>query len=108
MGRWSSAICRQSALITGREADRSVVSAAPLAKKVRNEFETAVRLDPNDAEARSDLAEFYIQAPAFMGGGKNKAEREAEALARQDAAARELVTGHIQRRTSEGRPSDRR
>ena len=64
----------------------SFVTAANLTKKIRREFERAVELDASNVYARSDLAEFYIEAPAFMGGGKSKARREAEAIAQQDAA----------------------
>jgi len=55
--------------IYGEKADRAnFFSAAGLAKKVRNEFETAVRLNPNSADARTDLAEFYLEAPGIVGG----------------------------------------
>jgi tetratricopeptide (TPR) repeat protein len=64
----------------------SFVTAAGLTKKIRLEFERAVELDASNVNARSDLAEFYIEAPAFMGGGKSKARREAEAITQQDAA----------------------
>src|SRR5580704_15620271 len=44
--------------VYGEKADHSsFLSAAGLAKKVRSEFETAVRLSPESAEARTDLAE---------------------------------------------------
>ncbi|MBV8051161.1 MAG: hypothetical protein JOZ80_08230, partial [Acidobacteriaceae bacterium] len=42
------------------------LSAMGLAKKTRSEFETAVRLDPNNVEARADLAEFYVEAPGIV------------------------------------------
>jgi tetratricopeptide (TPR) repeat protein len=75
----------------------SFVTAAGLTKKIRQEFERAVELDASNVYARSDLAEFYIEAPAFMGGGKSKARHEAEAIAQQDAA-----TGHwVQARIAE-------
>jgi tetratricopeptide (TPR) repeat protein len=56
------------------------ISAAGLAKKVRISFERSVELDPKNWEARSDLAEFYIEAPAVVGGGKDKARQQADAL----------------------------
>jgi tetratricopeptide (TPR) repeat protein len=69
------------------KADHSnFVTAAQLTKKIRREFERAVELDASNMYARSDLAEFYIEAPEFMGGGKSKAKREAEAVAQQDMA----------------------
>ena len=67
--------------IYGEKADRAgFLSAAGLAKKVRNSFERAVELDPRSWEARTDLAEFYLQAPAIVGGGQDKARAQADAL----------------------------
>jgi Tfp pilus assembly protein PilF len=39
-----------------------------------------VELDPHSWEARSDLAEFYMDAPGLVGGGKDKARQQADAL----------------------------
>jgi tetratricopeptide (TPR) repeat protein len=62
----------------GEKADHTnFVSAASLAGKVRTEFERAVQLNPKNIEARLDLAEFYIEAPSFMGGGEEKARGQA-------------------------------
>ncbi len=69
--------------------------AASLAGKVRNEFETAVRLDPNNVDARSDLGEFYLEAPGIVGGGRDKAEAQAQALAALDAAKAHYLFGRI-------------
>jgi len=68
--------------IYGEKADRAgfSLSAAGLAKKVRMSFERAVELDPKSWQARSDLAEFYTEAPGIVGGGKDKAREQAEAL----------------------------
>lgn len=69
------------ARIYGEKADRAgFLSAAGLAKKVRSSFERAVELEPNSWEARTDLAEFYIEAPGIVGGGKDKALAEADRL----------------------------
>lgn len=51
----------------------SPFTALGLAKKVRDEFERAVQLDPNAPRAASDLGQFYINAPGFVGGGSDKA-----------------------------------
>jgi len=65
----------------GEKADTvSFFSAAGLAKKVRNEFEKAVALDPKNWAARTDLAEFYLEAPGIVGGGQDKARTQAAAL----------------------------
>ena len=72
---------------TGERASRaSFLSAFSLAKKTRAEFETAVKLDPRDAEALSDLGEFYEEAPGAVGGGIDKAEGIAKQLEAVDPA----------------------
>ncbi|MBZ5703776.1 MAG: tetratricopeptide repeat protein [Acidobacteriia bacterium] len=82
--------------IYGEKADRvNFFSAASLAGKVRNEFETAVRLSPQSAVARTDLAEFYLEAPGIVGGGRDKAAEQAEVLAKLDPAKARWVKGRI-------------
>ena len=82
--------------VYGEKADAAnFLSAASLAGKVRNEFEAAVRLDPNNVEARSDLGEFYLEAPGIVGGGRDKAEAQAQALAALDAAKADYLKGRI-------------
>ena len=67
--------------IYGEKADRAgFLSAAGLAKRVRNSFERAVELDGRSWEARADLAEFYLEAPGIIGGGQDKARAQAQAL----------------------------
>lgn len=67
--------------VYGEKADRvRFLSAAGLAKKVRASFERAVELDPRSWEARTDLAEFYAEAPGMVGGGKDKAREQARML----------------------------
>ena len=67
--------------IYGEKADRAgFLSAAGLAKKVRTSFERAVELAPGDWQARVNLGEFYLEAPGIVGGGKDKARDQANAL----------------------------
>lgn len=62
----------------GEKADRvSFITAFKMAKPIRVEFETAAKLDPRNANALSDLGEFYVDAPGIVGGGLDKAERVA-------------------------------
>jgi tetratricopeptide (TPR) repeat protein len=80
----------------GEKADRaSFMSAYSLGKRVRVEFEEAVRLNPRNAEALSDLGEFYETAPGVVGGGLDKAEKIAEQLDKVDAARAHELRGRI-------------
>lgn len=82
--------------IYGEKADRSsFLSAAGYARKTRTEFETAVRLEPDNVAARTDLAEYYIEAPGIMGGGKDKAQAQAQALAKLDPAKAHWVSARL-------------
>lgn len=72
----------------GNKAEHSSwFTALTLAKKTRSEFEKAVQLDENNVYARSDLAEYYMEAPGFLGGGSDKARAQADKLADRDAAS---------------------
>jgi tetratricopeptide (TPR) repeat protein len=80
----------------GEKADRvSFIKAYGLGKRVKTEFETAVALDPRNAEALSDLGEYYTEAPAIVGGGKDKAEVVASKLDNVDRARAEELRGRI-------------
>jgi tetratricopeptide (TPR) repeat protein len=82
--------------IYGEKADHSsFITAAHLAGKVRNEFETAVRLNPKCVDARDDLADFYLEAPGIVGGGKDKAEAQAQEIAKVNPAEADRVRAKI-------------
>jgi tetratricopeptide (TPR) repeat protein len=82
--------------IYGEKADKSpFVIAAGLARRVRNEFEAAVRLSPQNVDARTDLAEFYVEAPGLVGGGRDKAEQQANSLRGLDPAMAHWVNARI-------------
>jgi tetratricopeptide (TPR) repeat protein len=112
VGKWDSAIseCEKAISIEpdkgeyhlwlgrtyGEKADASsFFTAAGLAKKVRNEFERAVALDPNNVIARTDLAEFYLEAPGIVGGGQDKARAQAEQVAKLDPAKAHWIQGRL-------------
>src|SRR5438876_4366330 len=82
--------------IYGEKADKSgFMTAAGLARRVRGEFETAVKLNPNSVDARSDLAEFYLEAPAIVGGGRDKAVQQVTPLAQLDPGRAHWVSARI-------------
>lgn len=74
--------------IYGRMADQH--RSLWLGIKTRDEFETAVRLDPKNILARRALVEFYTGAPWIVGGSKNKARQQIAAI-----AALNPVQGHL-------------
>src|SRR5580698_190709 len=49
------------------------IAGYKLAGKVRIAFEAAVNLDPGNGDAVDDLSEYYVGAPAIVGGGTDKA-----------------------------------
>jgi len=67
----------------GRRAETSSMITAPgFANKARQFFERAVQLNPDNLEAQSDLLEYYLEAPGFLGGGFDKASATAAEIAR--------------------------
>jgi tetratricopeptide (TPR) repeat protein len=69
----------------GKRAETSSPFTAPgLASKARQHFEKAVELNPADKDAISDLFEYYLQAPGFLGGGLDKAAKLAERIVALD------------------------
>ena len=65
----------------GEKASRaSFMTAYTLAKQAFQQFQTATRLNPRNAAALADLGEYYVDAPAVLGGGLDKAENVAAAL----------------------------
>jgi tetratricopeptide (TPR) repeat protein len=94
--------------IYGEKADRAgFLSAAGLAKKVRASFERAVELDPKSWEARNDLADFYIEAPGIVGGGKDKARAQADALMSFNPAVAHWVLARISAKDKDSATAER-
>jgi tetratricopeptide (TPR) repeat protein len=80
----------------GEKASRaSFLNAYSLGKRVRAEFEEAVRLNPRNGEALADLGEFYYSAPGVVGGGTAKAEGVAAQLDKIDPVRAHELRGRI-------------
>jgi tetratricopeptide (TPR) repeat protein len=94
--------------VYGEKADRSnILAAAGLAGKVRGEFERAVQLNPNDVDARLDLAEFYIEAPGIIGGGEQKAREQAQSIASTNPAREHWVYARIAEKKNDTATAER-
>ncbi len=70
----------------GSQAQKASKLKQPfLANKTKNAWETAIALDPRNLEAKEDMIQYYLQAPGFLGGDKNKARAIAQDIKRQSA-----------------------
>ena len=69
----------------------SVFSKLSYARRMKAEFDQAAELDPDSAEAREALCEFYLRAPGFAGGSVDHARSLAAELLQIDR-----VTGLIE------------
>lgn len=74
----------------GGKADRE--RSFFVAKKVKAEFESAVKLDPSDIDARRDLEQYCIEAPWIAGGNKDEAQAQVDAI-----VAINPTEGHVAR-----------
>lgn len=65
----------------GKRAETGNPLLAPAnASKARQAFEKSVQLDGKNSEALSDLFDYYLEAPAFLGGGFDKAAQVAQKI----------------------------
>lgn len=86
----------------GRRAETgSMFTAMGNASKTRQNLEKAIALDPQNAEAVNDLFEFYVEAPSFLGGGLDKAERLAVLIAQHDAAEGQYAQARLAEKRKE-------
>jgi tetratricopeptide (TPR) repeat protein len=76
--------------IYGGKADRD--RSFSYARKVKKEFEAAVELNPDNLAARRDLEEYDLQAPWVVGGNKDEAKAQVDAI-----TARDPIAGHLAR-----------
>jgi tetratricopeptide (TPR) repeat protein len=83
----------------GREAQNANVLRQPgLAKKAKGAWERAIELDPDNLDARSDLIQYYVQAPGFLGGSTSNALEQAEEIRKRNALRGYLELGALYER----------
>jgi len=86
----------------GRRAETSSMITAPgYASKARQYFEHAAQLNPKNLEAQSDLFEYYLEAPGFLGGGQEKAAATAVEIARINPAEGDWAQARIAEKRKE-------
>jgi tetratricopeptide (TPR) repeat protein len=74
-----------------------MITKMRLAGRIRDHFERAVTLAPEEIRYREALLEFYLQAPSAVGGGLDKAQAEAAQIAKRDRVRGLLASGRIAR-----------
>ncbi|HEV2169535.1 MAG TPA: tetratricopeptide repeat protein [Candidatus Acidoferrales bacterium] len=74
----------------GEKADRD--KSFLTARKVKKEFEQAVKLDPSNISARRDLEDYLLEAPWIVGGSKEEGLDQVQAIEKLDT-----VEGHLAR-----------
>jgi len=110
--QWSQAAaeCQQAVTLDGQNSDyhmwlgrvlgqqashASFLSAYGIAKHSLSEMQTAVKLNPKNGPALSDLGDYYAQAPGIAGGGTDKAQAIAVQLDKVDSARAQELRGDI-------------
>lgn len=82
------------------------VAGFVLARKVKDAFERSVALDPNNGAAANDLGEFYVKAPALVGGGTEKATALAAAIRSRLPQAAHRIDGLAAERDKDNRAAE--
>jgi len=110
--QWDQAVaeCQQAVKLNGQVSDyhmwlgrvlgqqashASLFSAYGDAKHSLSEMQTAVKLNPLNGPALSDLGDYYAQAPGIAGGGTDKAQQVASQLDKVDPARAAQLRGDI-------------
>ncbi len=86
----------------GKRAEMANPLSAPVyASRARQAFEKAVELDGKNSDALSDLFDYYLEAPGFMGGGYDKAQAIAERIAAVDPPEGYYVKAQLDKKRKE-------
>lgn len=72
-----------------------IMSAIGYAGTIRDAFKNAVALDPQNMNARLSLLQYYMYAPAIVGGGSGKARALAEQTMPLNADAGKLMMARL-------------
>lgn len=84
-----------------RAANSSFFTAPKHAGRCRDAFQKAVELDPSNLDAASDLFQYYLDAPGFLGGGLDKAAELAEDTRPLSEAQYHYFQGELSRKRKE-------
>lgn len=80
----------------GAKADHAgALTGMRMVGRIRDSFERAAQLDPKSVDALSDLGEFDVEAPSFVGGGLERARAIAAQLRPLSPERADRLTGMI-------------
>lgn len=80
----------------GLQAQRAnLLTKAKWAGRARDAYLKAVELDPNFVEAHFDLMQYFLLAPGFLGGGRDKADATALTIAKLDLVWGKLAASSL-------------
>lgn len=80
----------------GLQAQKAnLLTKAKWAGRTRDAYLKAVELDPAFVEAHFDLMQYYLLAPGFLGGGRDKADVTAATIAKLDLVWGKLAAGSL-------------
>lgn len=96
-GKPRSARCQNlwGVLIAARLMEEIDLSALGSIGEIREHFENAVTLAPQDYAMRHDLQAFYLEVPGVLGGSRRKARAQADALSGNDLPRAALLRAEI-------------
>ena len=91
----------------GRRAETSGPFTAPgYASRARQYLEKSVQLNPMNLEVQSDLFEYYLDAPGFLGGGLDKAETTAARMTQISPAEGQWAEAKIAEKRKQSRTAE--
>lgn len=92
----------------GRQAmQANMLSKARWAGKTRDAYERAVALDGSNLDARFDLMQYYVLAPGFLGGGRDKADAQALEIERRDPLSGHLARAYLAAQDKDAEKTER-
>jgi len=80
---------------TRQLSSASFLRKAFIGRRIGQEYDTAVKLDPSSVDAAESRAEFFLEAPGIVGGGVDKARAEAARLTTLDAYRGGMTSANI-------------
>jgi tetratricopeptide (TPR) repeat protein len=91
----------------GRRAETSGPFTAPgYASRARQYLEKSVQLNPTNLDAQSDLFEYYLDAPGFLGGGLDKAQATAERMTQISPAEGQWAEAKLAEKRKQSRTAE--